>query len=599
MGEAIRHRGPDDEGFYSDDRVAMIHKRLSIIDLKTGHQPIANETGEIQIIVNGEIYNYRELTQDLTARGHEFTTKSDSEVILHAYEEYGPECVKKFNGMFAFALWDRPRRRLFFARDRIGIKPFYYSNTPDRFLFGSEIKALTASPWIKTRLNEETLQDFLTFQNILDDKTFFAGIYKLPAGHYGIIDDSGLKIEQYWDLTFPAERIDSPDAAVEGYRIALDHAVERHMISDVPLGSYLSGGIDSTSVAWNAAQHFDGTMNTFTGAFAEGFPFDERPFSRQVAESIGANMYDVEITPEDFENLLDTVVYHLDEPSIGSGALPQFIVSRLVSQHVKVVLTGHGGDELFAGYQVFKAQYLRRKLKESLANVKLFKNVKPSEGAHLLYFMGYPLLFDRNVEYGLFVMYGEKARRKLLREDFQRRNAGYDPFDTLRKVLGDREFQNEDRLMYLYVKTYLPTLLLQEDKVGMAHSIEARLPILDNEVVDFAASVSSEAKLHNMELKYVPREAARGRLPEDLFKTSKKGFPTPIAKWFRTSLKSYVFDTLLSSDSRIHNYLDKKELESFINRFMNTKTVYLYDYASANRIYSLLTIEHWLRRFDG
>jgi len=477
MGDIIRHRGPDDEGFYSDDRVAMIHRRLSIIDLATGHQPISNETDRLILFYNGEIYNYHDLTSQLKTLGHTFKTKTDSEVILHAYEEYGPDCVKLFNGMFAFAIWDKEKHELFFARDRIGIKPFYYHHADRTFTFASEIKAIVGVGGVKADLNEETLSDFITFQNVIDEKTFFRGIFKLPAGHYGIMNDSGLSITEYWDLSFSRSPLSATDA-VERYREVMDRAVERHMISDVPLGSYLSGGFDSSAVAYFAAQHTDRKLNTFTGAFNEGLPYDERRYSRLVAEKINAKMYEVEITPRDFQELLDTVVYHLDEPSIGSGALPQFVVSRLVGQHVKVVLTGHGGDELFSGYQVFKAQYLKRRIKKNpLSVLGLPRSVRPSEIFHLLYFALFPVLVDKKIDYGLFIMFGEKERRRLLKQN------GYDPFAVLEKRISGKSFSDEERLMYLYVKTYLPTLLLQEDKVGMAHSIEARIPYCDNEVV--------------------------------------------------------------------------------------------------------------------
>lgn len=600
MGDAIAHRGPDDQGEYNDRDVALVHKRLSIIDLETGRQPLFNEDRSLVLIFNGEIYNYRELTADLKARGHRFATRTDSEVILHAYEEQGPDCVKLFNGMFAFALWDAKARRLVAARDRLGIKPFYYSETPHGFVFASEAKALVKSGLVPAALNEEALLDFLTFQNLLDEKTFFQGIRKLPAGHHAVIDEKGLKLTRYWDVDFSRKLDLTPAEACARFREIFDRAVTRHMISDVPVGAYLSGGFDSTAVACTASRLSDFKMSTFTGAFPLGLPYDERVYSREVARSIGAHMYEVEFTPADFRDHLSDVVYHLDEPSIGSGALPQYLVSRMVSEHVKVVLTGHGGDELFSGYQVFKAHLLMRRLAASPGRaLALLAGVRPSEIAHILYFALYPRLIDPDVRYGLFIMNSSRQRRALLADGFARRARDYDPFATLHRLIADREFDQEDRLTYLYLKTYLPTLLLQEDKVGMAHSLEARIPLCDNEVVEFATSLRSDTKLSGLTLKYVTKEAMRDRLPASLYGATKKGFPTPIALWFRGALRDFVTETLDGPDTRLHAYIDRDRLRGQIRRFLGLRTVHLYDYAAANRLYSLMTVEYWLRRFLG
>jgi len=599
MGDVIKHRGPDDSGFYQDDKIALIHKRLSIIDLCTGRQPIYNENKSLVLIFNGEIYNYLEIKEKLIKLNHQFVSKTDAEVIIHSYEEYGYDCVNIFNGMFSFAIWDNKNKQLFFARDKIGIKPFYYFGDNNHFIFASEIKAIVSTNYVKSTLNEETLIDFLTFQNILDNKTFFKNIFKLLPGHLGILKNNDLTIKKYWDLDFNKKISVTIDEAKKIFLEKISETVQRQMISDVPLGAYLSGGFDSTTVAYFTRKHSKEKLNTFTGYFDEGLPYDERCFSKLVAKSINANIYEIEIKPDDFKNLLKKVVWHLDEPSVGSGALPQYIVSGLVSKYVKVVLTGHGGDELFSGYQVFKAHYLKRKTKEN--PFYLFSNlhkIKFSEIWHLLYFTFYPLLIDENVKYGLFVMFNNKNQKKLFTHNFYKKYSHYNSFDVLSSnILKNKNFEDEDLLTFLYLKTYLPTLLLQEDKVGMAHSIEARIPFCDDEMIKFGCLLNSDIKLYNLELKSLTKNAMRGILPEELYYTSKKGFPTPIAKWFRTHLKSFIYETLLNKNALILNYIDFDYLKKYIDNFMKYQTVALYDYAQANKIYSLLTIEYWLQNF--
>ena len=295
MGDVIKHRGPDDSGFYQDDKIALIHKRLSIIDLCTGRQPIYNENKSLVLIFNGEIYNYLEIKEKLIKLNHQFVSKTDAEVIIHSYEEYGYDCVNIFNGMFSFAIWDNKNKQLFFARDKIGIKPFYYFGDNNHFIFASEIKAIVSTNYVKSTLNEETLIDFLTFQNILDNKTFFKNIFKLLPGHLGILKNNDLTIKKYWDLDFNKKISVTIDEAKKIFLEKISETVQRQMISDVPLGAYLSGGFDSTTVAYFTRKHSKEKLNTFTGYFDEGLPYDERCFSKLVAKSINANIYEIEI----------------------------------------------------------------------------------------------------------------------------------------------------------------------------------------------------------------------------------------------------------------------------------------------------------------
>jgi len=359
MSNLIKHRGPDGEGFYFDSNFGMAHRRLSIIDLKKGAQPIYNEDKSVVIVYNGEIYNHKIIRDELKLKGHQFKTDTDTEVVLHAYEEWGYDSVSKYNGMFAYAIWDEKERRLFLARDRLGIKPLYYYLDYQTLIFSSEIKSILLDPRVTTKMNCRALIDYATFQNVLDDKTFFHNIIKLLPAHYLTCDKDGVKIFKYWDIDFKKNMDITIDKSLILYENLLASSIERHLMSDVPVGSYLSGGFDSTSVAYFASKCVNYHLHTFTGAFNEGDWYDERKYAREVAHDIKAIQHEIVITPKDFIEWIEKVIYHLDEPTTGTGALPHFLVSQCASKHVKVVLTGHGGDELFAGYPVYKVAYLK------------------------------------------------------------------------------------------------------------------------------------------------------------------------------------------------------------------------------------------------
>ncbi|RMF06286.1 asparagine synthase (glutamine-hydrolyzing) [Candidatus Woesearchaeota archaeon] len=596
MAESLSHRGPDDEGYYNDDSVSLGHKRLSIIDLKTGRQPMLTPDGNKVIVYNGEVYNFKEIRKKLEKEGAKFRTKSDTEVILLSIDRWGYEAIKLFNGMFAFAIWDRKKKELLLARDRLGIKPVYYYQDKGLLAFASEIKAILKYPGVKRELNNEALAEYLTFQNILTDRTFFKGIKKLMPGHYMIWKNGRAETVQYWDAEYSRTETDF-GKAVKKYLRILDDAVKRHMISDVPLGSYLSGGFDSGSVAFTSAKNSRSRISTFTGAFDEGPKYTELPAARSVAEKIKAKRHEVIITKDDFIPTLPILMYHLDEPTTGSGAFPQWHVSKLVSEHVKVVLTGHGGDELFAGYQAYKGVHYRTMLKENPLNLlKILPGMKPSEIARIGYFLIYPM-FQKEVRHGLFIMFPKKELKKLLTDKFYSSVRNHDPDETIRRVLGKRNFSDIDKTQYLYLKTYLHTLFVLEDKIGMAHSIEARTPLCDNEIVEFAGRIPIEVKLHNNTLKAIPKAAMKGKLPEILYKQPKKGFPTPIVLWFRGPLRKHIYDVLTGRRIRERGIFNVDYIKKILDSFMRRRTDTLYDYAHANRIYSLYTIELWFRIF--
>ena len=614
MTNVIVHRGPDDEGFVfistksnsfsnrlthdSITDLAFGHRRLSVIDLSSaGHQPMCNEDQTIWITYNGEIYNFREIRSTLEDRGHKFKSNTDTEVIIHAYEEYGIECVKKFNGMFAFGLWDGIKKRLFLVRDRLGIKPIYYYKDNDKLIFSSEIKAIIQDERIERKLNEFALHDFIVFQNILDDKTFFKNVFKLRAGHYLTLENEKIKIEQYWEIDFTKTNLDSVLEYLERYKKIFGDSVKRHLISDIPVGSYLSGGFDSTSVATLASEIISEGISTFTGAFDEGVKYDERKCAREVAQRIKSNHHEVVITPKDFLDNIEKVIYHLDEPCVGSGSLSQFVVSRLVSKHVKVVLTGHGGDEFFCGYPAYKTTYYVELIKRNLFNIfRILPGFKPEELARMMYFFIYPI-FVPELRFGLYIMFPEKERRRLLAESFLSEVRDYNPVNTLKNLIGDKGFSDSDQVLYLYAKVYLPALFIQEDKVCMANSVEARVPICDNELVSFSTSIPMEYKLFNNTVKYLPKEAMKDKLPPSLYAQPKRGFPTPISKWFRSELKEFLYDVLTGERIKNRNIFNcnylKKLLDTHCHGFSDT----LFDYNNATRIYSILTVELWHRVF--
>jgi len=595
----IAHRGPDDEGVYSNDALSLGHKRLSIIDLKTGQQPLIAGNGRYVIVFNGEIYNYRELRRRLEAKGCTFVSQSDTEVLLLWVAEYGISGLADLNGMFAFALWDNSTGKLLLARDRLGIKPLYYGQFGGRLAFASEIKALL--PWMeKRRANYNAIFEFLTFQNVLGNETFFEGVFKLDPGEWMEWDQGGIKKGRYWDISFPRDYSGNFDDTLGEFQDTLKRSVQRQLVSDVPVGSYLSGGIDSSSVATLAAKEMSGPFHTFTGAFTDSAYYDERSGSRSVSSMIGSENHEVEISPQDYADSIGKVIWHLDEPTLGTGALPQFIVSQMVSKHVKVVMTGHGGDELFAGYQVNKALLIRETIKNNpLALPGVLFGMRPGEWTRSLYFLLFPLLYPE-VKHGLFIMTPKRNRARLLSKDFLAKVSGYDPLSQISSLVGGKGFSPSEKLLYLYLKTYLPTLFIQEDKVGMAHSIEARIPLCDNEIIDLALKIPFELKTA-AGLKSIPREAMRPFLPKTLYDLPKRGFPTPFANWYRSDpVKPILDDLLFSQRARERGIFNPDNVRQVYNRNMSSSNDNLADYARANKLYSMSMVELWFRTFiDG
>jgi asparagine synthase (glutamine-hydrolysing) len=553
MTAAIVHRGPDDEGFHFSGPAALGMRRLSIIDLDGGHQPIANEDGAVVVVFNGEIYNYRELTEQLIQRGHRFSTNSDTEVIVHLYEEYGEDCVHHLRGMFGLAIWDERRRKLLVARDRLGIKPLYYAPLGDGLVFGSEIKSLLAHPAIEARPDLEAIGNFISLKYAPAPQTMFEGICSLPPGHLLTWDRRGVRIAQYWDVPLGAAADDN--ASEEERREQLDQllreSVRLHLRSDVPFGAFLSGGIDSSLIVALMTQTLQQPVRTFSVGFeARDGVRDELPYARLVAKRFGAEHREVAIGPQDAIELAEEVVWALDQPIADQATLAAYAVSRLAAQHVKMVLTGEGGDELFAGYARYSGERLSPLFRltpgplKTLAlaasrrlpglcrpKIALYALCQRDEAARLANW--FPL-FNRDMKAKLLAgPLGDRIDPHSAETVFARCLAGAAAVHPL------------NRMLYADTKYWLPDfLLLRGDKLSMAHSLEARVPLLDHRLVEFAASLPPRFKLRGLTRKYVLREVARKYLPPEIIDRPKQGFPIPISQWLRRELRPFARDLL-------------------------------------------------------
>jgi asparagine synthase (glutamine-hydrolysing) len=555
MAEAIVHRGPDDEGFYFKDNVALGMRRLSIIDLETGHQPISNEDGSVWVVFNGEIYNFLELRQRLVARGHQFRTHSDTEVIVHLYEDYGDDLVDHLNGMFAFALWDERRERLLVARDRMGEKPLYFTQTAESFIFASELKSLVTHPLVERRINLLALRKYLQYEFVPSPHTMIEGVHKLRPAHRLIFEQDQWRTERYWRLSYEGERLKiGEDEAIEETRRRLREAVRLRLVSDVPLGVLLSGGIDSSSVAELACEAAEGRVKTFSIAFDEK-SFDESSYARLVANHLGTEHYERRFTEREMLDIVPEIPRLLDEP-LGDGSLiPTYLLSRFTRERVTVALGGDGGDELFAGYPTYAAhrmagyyralpRFVRKGLIEpaiarlpvSTDNLSFdFKAKRFVQGAAL------PAGTRHTVWMG---SYTAEQQRLLLSPEVLATCPDDQVFDEVRGFDQPNGHDVVERMMALDATHYLSEcVLFKVDRASMAASLETRAPFLDHTLVEFLAKLPLDLKLRGFTGKYVLKRAMRGRLPQQVINRPKKGFGMPVAKWIKGELRGFVRDT--------------------------------------------------------
>jgi asparagine synthase (glutamine-hydrolysing) len=596
MCDAIVHRGPDDGAVHVERGVGLGIRRLSIIDLERGRQPIHNEDGSIHLVFNGEIYNYRELRAELTSSGHQFYTESDTETIVHLYEEHGPDCVSRLRGMFAFAIWDDRRKRLLLARDRLGIKPLFYAAVGERLLFASELKAILQLPEVERELSWRAVSHLTSHLSTPIDESIVRGVKKLPPGHLLILDrDRSPVVERYWDVLFEPDPGRTEEDFREELRSALDDAVKLHLASDVPLGAFLSGGIDSSAVVAAMARSSSAPVKTFSIGFTEP-EFNELDKARLIAQRFGTEHHEIVLEPNAID-VVDDLVWYLDEPFGDSSALPTYMVSKLASRQVKVVLSGDGGDELFAGYDKYEVERRERRLRFlprparrllAMASTampdgfrgKNYLRHMSLEGWHR--YMNAQILFDRD------------EKRSLFQPDVFRLLSRFRTTEYHQRCLARAETDWLSSIQYLDLHTYLPLdILTKVDRMSMAHSLEARVPLLDHRLVELAARIPPHLKLRGEVRKYLFKQAVKEDLPPGILDQRKQGFAVPLGHWFRGGLSSFVRDLLLSDTCRKRGILNPRHVQSLISKHEQGKPLDL-------AIWTLMSLELWCRKFlDG
>jgi len=602
MADTMYHRGPDDDGYYVSGSIGLGFRRLSIIDLQTGHQPVSNEDGTVQIIFNGEIYNFQELRTYLLGRGHDFKTHSDTEVIVHLYEEFGPRCVEKLRGMFAFAIWDENTKTLFLARDRVGIKPLYYCLTDKSLVFASEMKAILADPSITREIAPEMIDRFLTFLYVPGQETLLKGVRKLAPGHYLLARDGKVVLEQYWDLRFAeTTRNQSLKDAETDLTSLLAEAVELHMIADVPVGVLLSGGVDSTGVLSFAVHGTDKEVSSFTVGFSGGGVTDERPYARLAAERFGTKHHEMTISAKDFAAFLPQYVWHMEEPVCEPPAVALYYVSKLAKNYVKVLLSGEGGDEAFAGYSNYRNLVWLERVKRRLSPLNGAAARGLACADSLLHLPGMakyvPLMKDRFPDYYYSRTsnphrYTGNGLGKVYSADFAQAIDREHSLEPVRELQAHVRGQNTlDAMLYIDTKTWLPDdLLVKADKMTMANSVELRVPLLDHKVLEFAASLPPNFKLKGFNLKYILKSVLSQKIPKEIRNRKKSGFPVPYESWLRDDLKDVVWDVLMDRRTIERGYFRKDAVEGLLRANSNGSNY-------SKEIFSLLSLELWQRTF--
>nr|WP_315103704.1 asparagine synthase (glutamine-hydrolyzing) [uncultured Catonella sp.] len=581
MNNQIVHRGPDSDGYYFNKDVNLGFRRLSIIDLKEGSQPILNEAEDIAIIFNGEIYNYQEIREELVAKGYKFKTHTDTEVILHGYEEYGEEGIlAKLRGMFAFTIWDSKKEKLFGARDHFGIKPYYYAMTEGDFLFASEIKAFLKYPKFKKEVNEKALKHYLVFQYNPLEETFFKGVKKLRPGHYYIYENGKIEIKTYYNLTLDYENM-TFDEAVGKIEKEVEESVKYHKISDVEVGSFLSGGVDSSYVVATALPD-----KTFSVGF-DNKGFNETVYAKELSDSLGINNYSKLITPDEFFEGINKVQYYSDEPHANLSSVPLYFLSKLASEQVKVVLSGEGADELFAGYNEYAdalPQRMYRKLPFGLRN-KLYKKYKDRK-----HFSGKTIImkYGQKVEdryIGPAEIMSDEQANLLVTSKYKNTETSR---DLTKKYYDEVKYMDDtSKRLYLDMKLWIvEDILLKADKMTMANSIELRVPLLDKKMWELARTIPVKHKVHNEITKYAFRKAAKNKLPEDWAKRRKLGFVVPFVVWIREEKYYKIVKEIFNKDF-VSEFFDKEKINSLLDDHFNNIA------NNGRKIYTIFTFLKW------
>lgn len=602
MADAIRHRGPDEEGYYADGEVGLAARRLKIIDLATGRQPIRNEDGTVWAVFNGEIYNYRDLRTSLRAGGHHFYTDTDTETIVHLYEDHGLDCVTHLRGMFAFALWDARRKRLLLARDRVGEKQLYYAITDGSVVFGSEIKCLLKNPAQKRAIDSVALRDYLTYLYVQGERTIFEGIRRLPPGHVLVCENGHTSVRRYWDLRPRPHRGAREEDIVAEFRERFAEAVRLRLVSDVPLGAFLSGGIDSSAVVAMMARASSAPVKTFTvGYDADGIAYDERRYARLVAERYGTDHHEFVVRPE-VEEVIPAIVQAFDEPFADSSAIPNYYIAKLTRQHVTVALSGLGGDEVGAGYERYFGTLLAEAYRKVPALLRehviapLVRSLPDSRSGRLTvdrakrFVDGAGLDFSDRYRRYLSAFSREEIGR-LLHRDLN--GAGEAVPDEVARLLESLPASDPlGRMIFTDLVTYLPDdLLVLSDRMSMAHSIELRAPFLDHELLEFAATIPSRLKLRGWTKKYLLKRAFEPLLPGVILRRGKKGFSVPLAVWLRGSLRPFLLDWLGESRIRRIGLFDERTVSTLVREHLDRR------HNHENKLWALLVFSIWHRLY--
>ena len=602
MCNALSHRGPDDAGFFIDDSIGFGMRRLSIIDLATGHQPIHNEDRSIWIILNGEIYNFWDLRPRLEAKGHRFYTKSDTETLVHLYEDYGDGCVKHLRGMFGLALWDNKKRRLLLARDRVGQKPLFYTIANGSLIFASEIKSILQDPSVKREVNLESLHHFLAFGYVPAPLTMFRGINKLPPAHILISEKGSVRIERYWDLSFKEKIQLAPDELAEKVYELVKEAVKIRLVSDVPLGAFLSGGMDSSTVVGLMSELSTRPVKTFSIGFEES-SFNEMKYARTVADYFGTDHHEFTVKPRAIE-ILPELIWHFDEPFADSSAIPTYYVSKITREHVTVALNGDGGDETFAGYERYYADRLAEyyikcpasfrervidrflgRFPETTEKKSLIKRLKKFTQAASL---------PAEQRYARWMStFTSETKKELYSGELKNRLSEVDSASYLEEVFSRADANNFlDQLLFVDTNTYLPEdLLVKVDRMSMAHSLEARSPFLDHKLMEFAATIPYDLKLKGSRTKYILKKAMSKLVPIEILKRPKEGFGVPVSQWFKRELKELAYQVLLEPRTQARGYFDYDYVRKILDGHQSGKV----DHGA--RIWTLVNLELWHRMF--
>ncbi|HEV7645646.1 MAG TPA: asparagine synthase (glutamine-hydrolyzing) [Pyrinomonadaceae bacterium] len=599
MCRIITHRGPDEQGMMVDDHAALGMRRLSIIDLKTGQQPIYDESGDLVIVFNGEIYNFRELKTELEKRGHRFKTNSDTETIVHAYEEFGAGCLQHLRGMFAFAIWNKARKELFIARDRVGKKPLYYSVLDDgELVFGSELKVLLTHGGIKREIDLGALDAYLSFGYIPDPMCIFKNVRKLEAGHYLIWRDGKVETHGYWDFEYKENAASKKEEDyIEELRELIKDAVNVRLISEVPLGAFLSGGVDSSAIVGNMARLSDQPVKTFSIGFNED-SFNELKYARVTAEHFGTEHHEFIVTP-DLCDIVDELVWHFDEPFADSSALPTYMVSKMAREYVTVVLSGDGGDELFGGY----TRYVTDKKRAGLAHLPrsiragLLQPVSRmlphnAPGKNYLYNVSLDPV-DRYIDN--ISHFSARHKKALYSAGLKQNmngtaNAGEELFR--RFASGVETGNSTDKLLYLDSKTYLPgDILTKVDRMSMAASLEARVPLLDHKLIEFVTRIPAELKLNGLETKYIFKRAMQGLVPDSILHRPKQGFGVPINEWINLQLRDRIREDLLEKRTLDRGYFEPGYIKLLLDEHERGRRDH------SHSLWILWMLELWHRRY--